>query len=130
MGTKRIPILSQNFPLPFILHYKPYFTRRVHNYTIEMITQIHAFTLLILNDIVAAQGPRATNFLNPGEPTKEEEGKYDDISGFKRFLHKLGVDLDPSDVVVGLIILALIGGAVLYFMKMQKEDPKEKEEDL
>lgn len=78
------------------------------------LTYVFAFYLTVLNNyIVDAQG--STNFLNPGQPVEGEEEEFEEISPFKRFLHKLGVDLDPSDVIVGLVLLVLIGGAGLYF---------------
>ena len=47
------------------------------------------------------------------EPEEEEEDK---IGPFKRFLHKFGVDLDPGDLIVGLILIAGVAGAGWYFL--------------
>jgi len=76
-------------------------------------THVLAVYLTLVNEVYAQA---STNFLNPGAPVKGEEKDFEEISPFKRFLHKLGVDLDPSDVIVGLVILCLIGGAGWYFM--------------
>ena len=53
----------------------------------------------------------------PGYPPTQapEEEEVDDIGPFKRFLHKFGVDLDPSDVIVGLLLIAGISCAGFYF---------------
>ena len=48
-------------------------------------------------------------------PTEAPEEEVDDIGPFKRFLHKFGVDLDPSDVIVGLLLIAGISCAGFYF---------------
>lgn len=95
-----------------------------------ILTYVLAFYLSVLNEhLVDAQGG-STNFLHPGKPVKGEEDTVEEVSSFKRFLHKLGVDLDPSDVIVGLVILALIAGAAFYFIKMKKGMPPKEEEDI
>ena len=48
-------------------------------------------------------------------PTPEPEEEEDDIGPFKRFLHKFGVDLDPGDLIVGLIVLSVVAAAGWYF---------------
>jgi len=96
----------------------------------NIVTYVFAFYLTMLNDhMVEAQA--STNFLNPGQPVKgEEDLPVEEIGGFKRFLHKLGVDLDPSDVIVGLVVLSLIGGAAWYFMSTEKDQPAKEAEDI
>ena len=79
------------------------------------MTHYLAVYLTLLHQVCEAQGG-STNFLQPGKPVKGEEEDHQEISGFKRFLHKLGVDLDPSDVIVGLVILCAIGVAAWFFM--------------
>jgi hypothetical protein len=60
-------------------------------------------------------------------PTEAPEEEEEEISAFKRFLHKFGVDLDPSDVIVGLLLIAGISCAGLYFYKMKKDDEADPE---
>ena len=70
----------------------------------------------MLQEVVEAQGSGpSTNFLNPGKPVKGEEDQVEEISSFKRFLHKFGLDLDPSDVIVGGILVVGISCAAFFF---------------
>merc|ERR1712021_194858 len=70
--------------------------------------------LLTLEHVVEAQRPGF-----PPTPAPEEE-EVEDIGALKRFLHKLGVDLDPSDLIVGFIVLSVVAVAGWYFWKMKK----------
>ena len=53
----------------------------------------------------------------PGYPPTEapEEEEEEQVSAFKRFLHKFGVDLDPSDVIMGLLLICGVSVAGWYF---------------
>ena len=62
-----------------------------------------------------ASSQQATNFLQPGKPTKEDEGKeVEDIGPFRRFLHKFGVDTNPAGVVIGFLFLCGAAGGGYY----------------
>lgn len=90
----------------------------------RMFTHVFAFYLTFLG-LVEAQGGVSTNFLNPGKPVKGEEEEFANISPLKRFFHKFGMDLDPSDVIVGVLILAFVGGAGWYAWKMKQDEKEE-----
>lgn len=92
----------------------------------KMLTYVFAFYLTFL-ETVEAQGGVSTNFLNPGKPVKGEEEEFENISPLKRFFHKFGMDIEPSDLIVGVVILGLIGGAGYYAWKMKQEEKAENE---
>ena len=65
--------------------------------------------------MLLASSQQSTNFLQPGSPTKEDEGKeFEEIGPFRRLLHKFGVDTNPAGVVIGFLFLCGAGAGGYY----------------
>ncbi|CAG5078942.1 Oidioi.mRNA.OKI2018_I69.PAR.g9128.t1.cds [Oikopleura dioica] len=79
--------------------------------------------ILLGTQFLLAHAQQQTNFLQPGTPTKEDEGKeFEEISPFRRFLHKFGVDTNPAGVVIGFLFLCGAGGGGYYIYKEKQKE--------